>query len=455
MMSADSFRSDSTGTPRLLVLSSLFPSDALPGAGIFIRERMFRVARHRPLVVVAPQPWFPGQSLIRRFRPHFRPAAKRHETMQGVEVFRPRFFSVPGALKSLDGVFMALGAFSTVRRLVRERDVNVLDVHFGYPDGHAGRLLARWLSLPMVLTLRGKEARQATTALRRPLASAVRSADRVITVSSALRDVAVELGADPARVQTIGNGIDLAKFRPIPRNDARRALGIPQEARVLVTVGTLVERKGFNRVIEVMPRLLETMPDLHYLVVGGAGAEGDDSQQFRAQVSSLGLEKRVHFVGPVSPEQLHVPLSAANVFVLATRYEGWANVLLEAMACGLPVVATDVGGNPQVVSHAGLGRIVPFGDADALAGALQEALHTDWNRRVIRGHAEANSWEMRIPQVVDVFDRLLAPRTRRSGVGVHRVAPDESQAVQRAFSAVDGQRQHPDEATRVEAHHAR
>jgi glycosyltransferase involved in cell wall biosynthesis len=332
--------------------------------------------------------------------------------MDGVEIHRPRFFSVPGLFKQFDGFLMALGSAFTVRRLIQEVDVNVIDAHFGYPDGYAARCLARWFRLPMVLTLRGKEARQAASgALRGRLQAAVQAADRVVTVSSALRDVAIELGADAARVQTIGNGIDLSKFRPMPQHEARRQLGLPLDAPLLVTVGTLVERKGFHRVVEAIPALLASHPDLHYLVVGGAGPEGDDSQQLRALVDRLGLQQRVHFLGPVSPHALHVPLSAANVFVLASRYEGWANVLLEAMACGLPVVATDVGGNAQVVAHPGLGRIVPFGDADALASALNEALAVDWDRRAIRAYAEANSWEVRIPRVVAVFDHVLDHRS--------------------------------------------
>lgn len=398
--------------PRLLVLSSLFPSAVDPTAGLFIRERMFRVGRVRPIVVVAPQAWFPGQALIRRFRPHFRPMAPTRETMDGVDVLRPRFFSVPGLFKRWDGWLMALGAAPTVRRLVRAGRVNVIDAHFGYPDGDAARRLAGWFRLPLVLTLRGKEARQARSPLRARLTAAVRGADRVITVSSALRALALELGAEAARVQTIGNGIDAAKFRPVPRADARRSLGLPPDARVLVTVGTLVERKGFHRVIELLPRLLRTVPELHYLVVGGAGPEGDDSAQLHALVQRLGLRDRVHFLGPMPSAALPVPLSAADVFVLATRYEGWANVLLEAMACGLPVVATDVGGNAEVVSAAPLGRIVAFGDADALARALEAALQADWDRRAIRAHAQANSWDERIPQVVQVFDELLGERQR-------------------------------------------
>jgi glycosyltransferase involved in cell wall biosynthesis len=276
----------------------------------------------------------------------------------------------------------------------------------------------------MVLTLRGKEARQARSPLRAPLAAAVRSADRVITVSGALRALALELGAEPNRVQTIGNGIDAEKFRPISRAEARCSLGLPADARVLVTVGTLVERKGFHRVIEVLPRLMRALPEVHYLVVGGAGPEGDDSAQLHALVERLGLRERVHFLGAMPAAALHVPLSAADVFVLATRYEGWANVLLEAMACGLPVVATAVGGNAEVVSAARLGRVVAFGDADALAQTLETALQADWDRDAIRAHAQANAWDARIPQVVRVFDELLEERQgdaarRRAGAGDH------------------------------------
>ncbi len=274
--------------PRLLVLSSLFPSDAQPGAGLFIRERMFRVADRFPIVVVAPQAWFPLQSLIRWRRPHFRPMAPRFEVMQGVEVYRPRFLCFPGILKSTDGLFMALSSFLTVRKLVRRHAVNLLDVHFGYPDGVAGRLLARWFGLPMVLTLRGKEERLGRTSVARPLRQAILSADELVTVSKALRDVAVDLGADPRRVTVIGNGVDLAKFSQVPQAGARQELNLPSEAKVLISVGSPVERKGFHRVIECLPDLLARHPGLHYVVVGGAGPEGDMSAQLRAQVASLG-----------------------------------------------------------------------------------------------------------------------------------------------------------------------
>jgi glycosyltransferase involved in cell wall biosynthesis len=400
--------------PRLLVLSSLFPSDAQPAAGLFIRERMFRVGRHIPLVVVAPQPWFPLQRLIRAARPHFRPPAPTFERMLGFDVYRPRFLSFPGVLKRLDGVLMALSIARLVRRLVRAEDLNVLDVHFGYPDGAAGTLLGRWLRLPVLLTLRGKEERQARTGVAGALGRAIRRADQLVTVSTALRELAIRLGAAPERVHVIGNGVDLDKFQVVPRAAARAELGVPPDASVLVSVGTLVERKGVHRVIACLPGLLRRHPKLQYLVVGGAGPEGDFSAELRDLAVRLGVADRVHFLGVYAPERLKVPLSAADVFVLATRYEGWANVFLEAMACGLPVVTTRVGGNPEVVSAEHLGVLVPFGQPQALEAALDGALAKPWDRDAIIRHARDCTWERRIPSLVATI-RTLHERHPRPG----------------------------------------
>ena len=128
----------------------------------------------------------------------------------------------------------------------------------------------------------------------------------------------------------------------------------------------------------------------------------------RQLTRELQLERQVRFLGAMRPQDLHVPLSAADVFVLATRYEGWANVFLEAMACGLPVVTTRVGGNAEVVARPDLGTLVPFGNSTALTTALDEALRRDWDSRAIRAYAADNTWERRITELLRVFDALFA-----------------------------------------------
>ena len=401
--------------PRLLVFSSLFPHPGQPNAGVFIRERMFRVGRELPLVVVAPQPWFPLQGLLRLFRPHFRPPAPRHEVQQGVDVYHPRFFSVPGIFKSFDGFFMALGSFTLLRRLRRETGFDIIDAHFAYPDGYAACLLSKWLNVSFTITLRGTEARHAKIpAFRRRMLLAMRRAARVFAVAEALKRVAVDLGVAESQVRVVGNGVDTQIFYPGPQAAARAVLGLPADARVLITVGGLVERKGFHRVIELLPRLRQTFPKLHYVIVGGASAEGDMGAQLKRQSAELGLTDCVHFLGPLPAARLRGPLSAADVFVLPTRNEGWANVILEAMACGLPVVTTDVGGNREVVCRPELGAVLPFGEREALYTALSDALKRDWPRDAIIEYARANGWELRVADLVGEFTAIHRALGRES-----------------------------------------
>lgn len=401
---------------RLVVLSTLFPSSVRPAAGLFVRERMFRVGGHRPLLVISPQPWFPFLSFIRRLRPGYRPMPPTLECQDGVDVYFPRFLALPGIARWLDGLSMGLSSWWLLRRLRRQYRLEAIDAHFAYPDGYAALWAGRRLGLPVSITLRGTEVPISRIRLRRGLMRrALLGADRVFSVSASLRDLALDLGVPGARTRVIGNGVDTAKFHPVDRLEARRALGLPATARVLVSVGALVERKGFHRVLEVLPRLRKRYPDLHFLIVGGPSPEGDWSARLRAQVQSLGLEGVVRFLGTVRPEALKTPLSAADVFVLATSNEGWANVFLEAMACGLPVVTTRVGGNAEVVCRPELGTLVPLGDAGALSRALDAALGATWDRQAILRYAAENAWDVRVQVLLGEFESLVDEAAARPG----------------------------------------
>lgn len=394
--------------PRILVYSSLFPSPADPNAGVFIRERMFRVAQHLPIVVVSPKAWSPIDAVIRFFRPRFRPKTPRHEVQNGIDVHAPRFFSLPGVLKQWDSFFMALGSYMIVRRLSKEFGFNIIDAHFGYPDGHAASLLAKWLKLPFVVTLRGSEKMYAMQpAIRKHIVNTLETAVRVLSVSDSLRRLALALGAPDKTAQTVSNAVDSQKFRPMDRNSARERLNLPPDAQVLISVGWLVEVKGFHRVIECLPDIRERYPNLRYLIVGGASAAGSMETELRHQVRELMLDDCVYFLGPKPQDELKWMYSAADIFVLATRREGWANVFLEAMACGLPVVTTDVDGNPEVVCRDAFGRLVPFGDTVAFRDAILQALGQPWDRSAIRAYAEENSWDERVLQLRQLFHDVL------------------------------------------------
>ena len=204
----------------------------------------------------------------------------------------------------------------------------------------------------------------------------------------------------------VGNGIALDKFYPLDKAIARAELNIAKDAKVLISVGALVDRKGFHRVIALLPELLKKYPTLVYLIVGGDSPEGNIKSRLLQQVKELKLEAHVRFLGAYPSEQLKLPLSAADVFVLATANEGWANVFLEAMACGLPVITTDVGGNKEVVNSPELGRVVPFADAEALLSTLTLALAKEWQAFKIIEYAQQNSWDSRVSVLTEEFNQL-------------------------------------------------
>lgn len=394
--------------PAIVVLSSLYPSSVRPFAGLFIRERMRRVGQQLPLCVVSPVPWFPLQGLIRLFRPHYRPQPPLQEWQDGLAVYFPRFLAMPLWGRCLDGGLMALCCWPLLKRLQAQGQCQLIDAHFAYPDGVAATLLGRCLRVPVTITVRGSEVPLSRKPLRRRLmVGAVQRAQRVFAVSQSLRQWVIGWGLASDRIEVVANGVDRAVFYPLDKHAARQALGVADGVPVLLSVGGLVPRKGLHRVIALLPALRQQFPTLQYWLVGGGSAEGDYRQQLEAQVAVLQLTDAVRFFGALPPEQLRQPLSAADVLVLASRNEGWANVLLEAMACGLPVVATAVGGNAEVVADSALGLVVAADDDAALQAGLVAALQQQWPRQALLDYAAAHDWSPQIERLVLTFRRLV------------------------------------------------
>lgn len=394
----------------ILVLSSLFPNNAAPSNGLFIRERMFRVAKHTNMTVISPIPWFPGQQLLRIFKKNYRPQPDKIEIQQGITVYFPRFFSFPGVLRNLDAFMMYLCCLPLVRKLKKENSIEIIDSHFTYPDGLAATWLARKAGLKSTITLRGTEIPHSKTlGKRKQLMKAWIQADRLFCVSNSLCQHAIAMGINAEKFTFIGNGIDTEKFKPIAKTDAKKRLNIDTHTKVLITVGGLVERKGFHRVIACLPQLLKVYPKLLYLIIGGVSAEGNYKQQICELAEKLAVTDNIRFLGSLKPEDLSLPLSAADVFVLSSSNEGWANVILEAMACGTPVIATDVGGNAEVVKSEELGYIVPYDSHQELLLAIQRALIKHWNAATLVQYAQDNHWDYRIKLILKEYDRIKQP----------------------------------------------
>jgi teichuronic acid biosynthesis glycosyltransferase TuaC len=375
---------------QVLLFSTVFPNARQPHHGTFVRERMRGYPENVKVRVVAPVPWFP---FVSGLRPGFRPEVEERGTQQGVTVLHPRFLSFPGILKCLDGLLMFLSALPTLRRMRRELPFDVIDAHFAYPEGLAATLAGLFLRVPVTITLRGTLPLIAPFRLRRPqLRFALRRAARVIAVSESLKRDAVALGIPEEKIRVIGNGTDPGVFHPQDRTEARRALGLPKYGPLLVSVGTLAPRKGFHLVIEAMARLGKRWPTLRFAVVGGDGAEGAMSAELKALAGRLGIADRVIFAGPRQSGELAAWYSAADLFVLATAHEGCPNVVLEALACGTPVVATPVGSIPELIDPES-GLLVER-NVDAIADGIDKALNRSWDRDQVRARVAARSWSV-------------------------------------------------------------
>jgi glycosyltransferase involved in cell wall biosynthesis len=268
--------------------------------------------------------------------------------------------------------------------------------------------------LPLVVTAHSLFGEHSERVIREQMAPNLRAADRVIAVSPHVADQAVELGAQRQRVRVIRSGVDVARFCPRDRRQARQELRLRSEAPLVLFVGNLEPRKQVDLLLRALGYVRRSLPEAGLAIVGsGASAGADDQTAYLQQFSvELGLRPAVHFAGAVDAEDLLRWYAAADVFALPSSSEAQGIVALEAMACGLPVVASAVGGLLDTLNDAKTGYLVPPGDLIALAERLLSLL-TDPARRTAIGHAARRaverefSWHNTARATIDVYREVL------------------------------------------------
>jgi len=380
----------------ILVFTSLWPNAEQPNFAVFVKHRVAAMSRIEGVNVrvVAPIPYFPEKiqlPILDRFWPdHWRRMARipGRELIAGIETFHPRHLVTPKIGMTFYGRWMADGVESLAQRLRAEQPIDVIDAHYVYPDGYAATLIGERLKIPVVITARGTDVNLfSRMPLIRPLVrKALARADGVIAVSDALKRRMIELGIETGKIATIRNGVDRAVFYPRDRMEARRKLGLDPQSRVIVTASALVPLKGIDRLIDAMALMRDANAKLY--VIG----EGPERVALETRIAKHGLTDRVLLIGSRPQAELAEWYSAADLFCLASHREGCPNVVIEALACGLPVVAADVGGVGELVSKPDYGRVVSAPTAENFAAEIEVALETKWNRDEIAKSGCARSW---------------------------------------------------------------
>jgi len=375
---------------RILVFTSLFASTRRKGRGKGLLRCCAALTKLCEVKVVAPQ---------------LRGDLPAHEWLDGVEVFRPRWRHVPKIGVFFDGYQHARLGARAVAELAGRYDFDLIDSHWLYPDGFGAMLLGRRLGKPVVLSGRGTDVNE--YCFRWPhrffARRALRGATHLVAVSRPLKEKMIAAGAPADRIMVVHNGVDREVFHPAGRQVARGELGLPAKQIVLVSVGALLEAKGFQHLVAGMARLPAETPT--HLYIAGPGSYGAELKRV-AEASGVG--DRLTLLGFLRQDELARWYQAADFFCFGSLREGCPNVVIEALACGTPVLSTPVGAVPDLIEDERCGLLFAAGSPGAFARALGDALSRKWDRAHIAERGGRRSWDDVASEVHALFKRVLA-----------------------------------------------
>jgi len=397
---------------RVLVFTTLFPNHQKPNHGIFVRNRVMHLAKleNVNIHVVAPVPYSPAWIPSAGWRAFSRIAS--HEVVDGVCVEHPRYFLIPKIGMVLHGILLYLSTRGIIDRLHQSKPFDLIDGHYIFPDGLAAVLHGRRLRMPIVMSARGTDisyfpkfrfiAPQIRYALTR--------SNRIVSVCESLKSEMLRLGIDHRKITVVPNGIDPALFFPIDRIEARRALSLSAEGKILVTVAALMRHKGVPLLLDALSKLVGTVKGVHLYVIG----EGAHRPAIQRQIDRLRLGPFVTLAGEKQNRELHLWYNSADIFCLTSEREGWANAIMESLACGTPVVATRVNGTSEIMTAQHLGRLVEC-NSESVQEGIREALKQTWDRNSISAHVRDRTWMKVALEVNSVLGGALKKRVVEAG----------------------------------------
>jgi teichuronic acid biosynthesis glycosyltransferase TuaC len=398
---------------RVLLVSNIFPNSIERERGIFTYQIALALNKRCHVEVVAPLPWVPTLLRKRNRGKYAYAKVPIQEEIGGLVVHHPRYGVIPKVMGFIHPMFMFIPLSKLIKKLDRENRIDLINAHWVFPDGISAAWVARKLGKPVALTALGCDINHYPTLLFRKglIQMAMGTADVVTVKGNSLKNTALELQVPEKKIFVIPNGIDSQRFRIMERIEVRRRLGIQGKGPFLLTVGSLDDVKGNRYLLEALNRMAgdgENLPRL--FIVGDGPLRG----ALVAQAQRYGIANRVTFLGKRPHHEIPLWMNAADLFCLPSIREGRPNVLLEALACGTPAVASDVGSVSEIIQERN-GRMALPGDPESFRLQILACLNRRWERDAIRKTVGGYTWDECAAGYLTVFQQALQKHTDHGG----------------------------------------
>jgi len=386
---------------KILTYTTLYPNSVQKRHGIFIENRLRHLVKEKNVeaTVIAPVPWFPFKNP--RFGSYSEFASvPSYEKRFGIDVYHPRFPVIPKIGMNISPSLLFHFTKNFTKKIIEKvNGVDLIDAHYFYPDGVAAARIGQLLNLPVVISARGTDINVIPNypVPRKQILEAAKAASGLIAVSKALKNKLIEIGVERDKIHTIRNGVNLNQFSIKSRDEIRKKYDL--NSFTLLSVGNLVELKGQHLVISALKHL----SDIRLIIVG----QGEQEATLKEQVKMFDLKDRVLFFPNLSQDELALIYNAVDVTVLASSREGMPNVVLESLACGTPVIATNVGGVPEILDSEISGIILDSRSVDNLVEAIKKIKNISPQRLNVRAYAEQFDWSEVVERQFGLYKSVI------------------------------------------------
>lgn len=334
---------------------------------------------------------------------------KKRGVIDNVDYYRPWGFGFPFALQRLNDLLKVLLIFICIK--INKIKFDLIHAHYVHPPGFVAVLLGRLMKKPVIISCEGSDIHEYAEEAypdrlrRHRVLYAIKNAKYLIAVSNFLKEKIVSFGIPETKVAVIPNGVKQTAFYPIDKSLARKKLKLPTEKKVILNIGSLTPIKGTIYLINAIAKIIRenrNKDDLFFVIIG----DGPLRLELETRAQALNIKNYIQFVEFIPHKELVFWFNAADLFVLPSLGEGFGMVIIEALSCGLPVVASSIGGITEIINENNLGILVPPGNPEELSYGILQALNKVWDKDILIERAKYYNWDNIAKLISNVYERV-------------------------------------------------